>query len=117
MTFTTSKHVFSPKTKAYCKALRWFNKKKVVAFKVVEEDTMREFEETTKVLHLDIYNKEQQGVVNGLRDTMRNTKKGNTKEVAIRGRMKWKHVGDKCSRQFFQVIKKKILIMRTRAKE
>lgn len=75
---------------------RWVSKEKAMAFKVLEEDTKRDLEEATVILHQDIYNKEQQGVVKQLRDSMRNIEKRNATGAVIRGRVKWKQMGDKC---------------------
>lgn len=86
---------------------RWFSKEKVVAYKIEELDTKRELEEATRVLHHDIYNMEVQGVVNSLRDRMRHIEKRNAKGTTIRARIKWNEVGDKCSRQFFQTVRKR----------
>lgn len=69
-----------------------------MAFKVDELETKRDLEGATKALHMDIHNNEAQGPVNSLRDKMRGLDKRNAKGAAIRSRVNWKQVGDKCSR-------------------
>lgn len=81
--------------------------KKGSGIQIEELDTTRELEEATKVLHHDIYNREAQGVVNNLRDRMKHIEKRNAKGATIRARMKWKQFGDKCSRQSFQIVRKR----------
>lgn len=38
---------------------------------------------------------------------MRSIDKKNAKRATVRGRVKWKQVGDKCTKQFFQAVKRK----------
>lgn len=76
-------------------------------FKVDEMETKRKLDEATRSLHLHIYNRDAQGLVNGLRERMRGINKCNAKGAEVKSQVKWKHVGDKCSRQFSQTVRKK----------
>lgn len=82
-------------------------KEKAMTFNMNEMNTKRELDEATNALHMDIYNKEAQGLVNSLKGKVRSIDKRIAKGTAIRFRVNWKQVGDKCSRQFFQVVRKK----------
>lgn len=75
-----------------------------MAFKIMEMEVKEKLDEATKTLHSDTYNCEVQGLVNNLRDKMRRINKQNAKGVAVRSRVVWKKVGDKCSRKFFRVV-------------
>lgn len=73
-------------------------------FKKKEEEIREELRIATSRLHNNILNEGAHGRVNELRDKMRGIEKRNTKGVAIYSRVKWEQIGDKCSRQFFQVV-------------
>lgn len=78
-----------------------------MAFKAEVLDIKKELVEATRALHKDvIYNPKIEGLVNRLMDRMRSIDKHKAKGSAIWSRVKWKHVGNNCSRQFFQVVRK-----------
>lgn len=85
----------------------WYSQEREFAFKKAKLEIRGELTAITKLMHKDIYNKDLQREVNMLREKRIGIEKNNTKGATIRSRVQWKHVGDKCSRNFFQVVCKK----------
>lgn len=111
MAFPTCQYAIFGMLRHIVRLYRWYSKERIVALKAKMLDTKRELGKTTKILYMDIYNRDAQRLINDLKDRMRSKEKQTAKGTVIKSRMKWKQVGDKCTRQFFQAIRKKTLIL------
>lgn len=98
---------FFGKFRHIARLYRWYSKEKVMMFKRETLETKEELDAATNCLHNDIHNVELQGVVNRLRAKMRDIVERDARGAATRSRVQWKQIGDKCSRQFFQNVRKK----------
>lgn len=103
----TSTMSFFGKIRHIARIYRWHSKEKAMAFKIEEMEVKRKLKDATKELHLDMYNQETQRLVNCIRSKMRKIEERIAKGAAIISRVKWKSVGDKCSKQFFRVVREK----------
>ena len=73
----------------------------------MELDILAKLEIATASLHEDINNFEKQGEVNRLREVMGTIESRKAKGAAVKSRVKWQQVGDKCSKEFFRSVRPK----------
>lgn len=85
---------------------KWINKK-TYEFKRVKLDTRANLELATAVLHDDVYNMDKQGEVNRLWNMLEYIEGRKAKGAAIRSRVKWQKIGDKCTKEFFKSVRQK----------
>lgn len=83
---------------------RVVNKQCAKEFKRAKLDTRDNLEMTTTVLHNDIYNVEKPVEVNQLRNKLEGIETRKAKGTAIRSRVKWHKVRDKCIVEFFKSV-------------
>lgn len=86
---------------------RQYSKQKVKENRWEEFSTKAKLEVATTSLHDDIYNVEKQGEVNQLENILKDIEIRKAKGAAIKSRVKWKKVGDKCSCEFFKLVRQK----------
>ena len=86
---------------------RQLNKIKAKENRKLELDTMAKLEVATAKLHEDIHNVERQGEVHKLKHIMGEIDNRKARGAAIRSRVKWQQVGDKCSAEFFKSVRAK----------
>ena len=82
-------------------------KKKTMESKKLELDILVKLEIATANLHDDINNFEKQGEVSRLKKIIGRVESGKANGTAIRARVKWQQVGDKCSKEFFRSVRLK----------
>ena len=62
-------------------------------------------ETATARLHEDIYDLDKQGEVNKFKRIIEEIETRKARGATIRARVKWKKIGDKCSREFFKSVR------------
>lgn len=78
-----------------------YSKQKVKENRLEELSTKAKLEVATASLHDDIYNVKNQGEANQVKNILKDIEMRKARGVAIRSRVKWKKVGNKCSAEFF----------------
>lgn len=86
---------------------RQISKQKARDFKKKKLDTGADLEKATAEMHEDVYNEAQQGEVSRLKHKLDELKTRKARGVAIRSRVKWQKVGDKCTSEFFKSVRQK----------
>lgn len=81
------------------------NKQKTMVNRKMKLDTLAKLKVATANLHGDINNFEKQGRVNRLREVMDNIEARIANGTALRSRVKWLQVGNRCSKEFFQAVR------------
>ena len=98
---------FFSKIRYISRIYRQVSKKIARENKNEELDTRANLEIVVANLHEDIYNTYKQKKINDLRQTLDGTETRKARGTAIRARMKWQKVGDKCSAEFFKFVRQK----------
>lgn len=83
------------------------SKQKAKEFKKEELDTRASLEVATTLLHEDVYNDDKQGKVNQLWNKLYEIETRLARGVAVRARVKWQKVGDKCTAEFLKSARQK----------
>ena len=99
---------FFSKIRYISRVYRQESKKIARGNKREELDTRANLEITVANLHEDIYNANKQREVNELRQTLDGIETRKASGAAIRARVKWQKLGDKCSAEFFKSVRQKI---------
>ena len=73
----------------------------------MELDTKAKLEVAMANLHKDVNSFEKQGEVNRLKNTIDSIETRKVIGAAIRSRVKWQQVGDRCSKEFFKSVRQK----------
>lgn len=94
---------------------RQLNKQRAMIFMEEELDIQTRFEVAIAFLHEDAYNVAKQGKVSELKKTLKKFETKKAKGNAVRSRVKWKSVGDKCLAEFFKLVwqKNSVLLITT----
>ena len=95
---------FVSKIRYISKVYRQISKKIARGNKREELDIRANLKIVVTNLHEDIYNADKQGEVNELRQTSYGIETKNARGAAIRARVKWQKLGDKCSAEFFKSV-------------
>ena len=86
---------------------RQISKLKARENKKLELDTKANLELATVALHDDIHNPDKQREVEKLRYILGEVDNRKARGAAVRARVKWQQVGDKCSAEFFKSVRQK----------
>ena len=73
----------------------------------LELDILAKLEIASANLHEDINNFEKQGEVSRLEEIMKGIETRKARGAALRSRLKWQQVGDRCSKEFFKSVRPK----------
>ena len=98
---------FFQKLRHITRLYRQFSKWKAKEHKREELNTRANLEVATAQLHDDMYNEEVQGKVSRIKRSLEKIEARKARGATIRARVKWQKVGDKCSAEFFQLVRQK----------
>ena len=98
---------FFSKLKVISRLYREVSKSKAREVRRLELDTKAKLGIATAKLHKDPYNISRQGKVSHLQDKIDDIKTHRARGAAIRARIKWQKVGDKCTAEFFKSVRQK----------
>lgn len=86
---------------------RQLSKQKAKEHRWEELSARAKLEVVTASLHNDIYNAEKQGEVNQYKIILEDIKTRKTRNAAMRSKVKWHKVGDKCFAKFLRSVRQK----------
>ena len=98
---------FLKKFKDIKRYYRHYSKNKVKELRKTELDTKAKLKLATVPLHEEFYNMDKQGVANRIKWAMEEIETWKAKGAAIRSRVKWQIVGDRCLAEFLSLFGKR----------